>query len=157
MMNMTNQEITKFEFLLLLENNIVCQRYFNVKNYNPSSRYSLELYDYIKEISEEISSDLKIKTSDYLIENQHFFLSNEFVEGDGENQNESFFIEIKFEDEVFIKRVFPANYYHPKIRYTVDIRPQLRQILSDLSKILSSKKVTTKYMEYNLEIENELI
>lgn len=154
---MSNQEITKFEFLLSLENNIVCQRYFNVRNHNPSSRNSIELYEYVKEICEEISEDLRIKTSDFLVENQHFFLSNEYVENEPENQNENFLVEIKLGDDVFIKRVFPANYYHPKIRYTVDVRPQLKQILSDLTKILSSKKITTEYMEYNLDIKKEYV
>jgi len=28
------QEITKFEFLFTLDGNIVCQRFFNVKNHN---------------------------------------------------------------------------------------------------------------------------
>jgi hypothetical protein len=152
-----NQDITKFEFLLSLGNNIVCQRYFNVKNYNPSSRNCMELYEYVKEICEDISHDLKIKTSDFLVENQHFFLSNDFVENETENEKEVFMMEIRLDEDVFIKRVFPANYYHPKIRYTVDIRPQLKQILSDLTKILSTKKVTTTYMGYDLNIKQEVM
>ena len=32
-MSNNQDNITKFEFLLTLENNIVCQRYFNVRNH----------------------------------------------------------------------------------------------------------------------------
>ena len=38
----------KCEFLLKLENNIVCQRYFSVRNFNNKAMYSLDLhYTYI--------------------------------------------------------------------------------------------------------------
>jgi hypothetical protein len=148
---MTNQqEITKFEFLLTLDGNIVCQRFFNVKNHIPQSRRSMDLHYYIKEISEEISEDLKIKTSDYLCENQNYFLNLESVEDGEEDKKEDFLIEIKLNDDVFISRIFPANYYHPKVRYTVDIRPKLKRILSELTDILSTKNLETKYLNYQL-------
>lgn len=148
---MTNQqEITKFEFLLTLDGNIVCQRFFNVKNHNPQARRSMDLHYYVKEISEEISEDLKTKTSDYLCENQNYFLNLESVEDDEENKKEEFLIEIKLNEDVFISRIFPAYYYHPKVRYTVDIRPKLKKILSDLTDILSSKNLETKYLNYQL-------
>ncbi len=148
---MTNQqEITKFEFLLTLDGNIVCQRFFNVRNHNPQSRKSMDLHYYVKEISQEISDDLKIKTSDYLCENQNYFLNLDSVEDDEENKKEEFLIEIKLDEDVFISRIFPAFYYHPKVRYTVDIRPKLKRILSDLTDILSSKNLETKYLNYEL-------
>jgi hypothetical protein len=123
---------------------------FNVKNHNPKARRSMDLHYYIKEISEEISDDLKTKTSDYLCENQNYFLNLESVEDDEENKKEEFLIEIKLNEDVFISRIFPAYYYHPKVRYTVDVRPKLKRILSDLTDILSSKNLETKYLNYEL-------
>ena len=52
---MQNQDITKFEFLLTLEQNIVIQRFFNVTNYNPESKISFFLHECVKEICREIS------------------------------------------------------------------------------------------------------
>jgi hypothetical protein len=148
---MTNQQdITKFEFLLTLDGNIVCQRFFNVKNHNPQSRKSMDLHYYVKNIAEEISEDLKIKTSDYLCENQNYFSNFDSVEEQEDDKKEDFLIEIKLNDDVFIQRIFPANYFHPKVRYTVDIRPKLRRILSDLTDILSSKYLETTYLNYQL-------
>lgn len=144
------QEITKFEFLLTLDGNIVCQRFFNVKNHNPQARKSMDLHYYVKNISEEISEDLKIKTSDYLCENQNYFLNLESVEDSEDNKKEDFLIEIKLNDDVFISRIFPAHFFHPKVRYTVDIRPSLKRILSDLTDILSSKQLETTYLNYQL-------
>ena len=59
-----NQDnITKFEFLLSLEGHIVCQRFFNVRDHVDQSRCSMDLHYYIKNICEDISHDLKIKSS----------------------------------------------------------------------------------------------
>jgi hypothetical protein len=145
-----NQEITKFEFLLSLGGNIVVQRYFNVKDHNPKSIRSLDLYETVKNICEEIADDLKIKTSSYLCENQNFFPNTEVVEEESSTEKEHFLLEIKVNDEVFISRIFPAYYYHPKIRYTVDIRPKLKDFLSELTYVLSSTELETKYLNYQL-------
>ena len=149
---MSNQQpdITKFEFVLTLEGHIICQRYFNVKDHVNQSRRSMDLHYYIKSICEEISEDLKIKSSNYLCENQNYFLSSDYVEDSPEKDREHFLLEIKLEDEVFIQRIFPAYYYHPKVRYTVDIRPKLKRILSDLTDILSSEELETTYLNYEL-------
>lgn len=149
---MTNQKenITKFEFLLSLGGNIVCQRYFNVKDHNDQSKRSMNLHEYVKKICEEISEDLKIKSSNYLCENQNFFLNSEVVEEPKVAEKEEFLLEIKLDDDVFIQRIFPAYYYHPKVRYTVDIRPKLKRILSDLTDILSSEELETTYLQYEL-------
>lgn len=142
------QDITKFEFLLSLENNIVCQRFFNVKDHVIESKKSMDLYYYVKNICDEISEDLKYKTSDYLGDNQNYFLNLENVEDDSEEKKEHFLLEIKLNDDVFISRIFPAYVFHPKVRYTVDIRPKLKRILSDLTDILSAEELEMTYLNY---------
>lgn len=147
---MTNQDVTKFEFLLTLEGNIICQRFFNVREHNPKSRRSMDLHDYVKEISNEIFDDLKIKTSDYLYENREYFYGLNNVEVTDLEEKEHFLLQIKIGDEVFISRVFPAYFFHPKVRYTVDIRPNLKRYLSYLTDILSSEELETTYLNYQL-------
>ena len=58
---MSSNDTTKLEFLLTLSGNIICQRFFNVRNYNPKVRRSLNLHHEVKNICEEISEDLKQK------------------------------------------------------------------------------------------------
>ena len=149
-MSSNQDNITKFEFLLSLEGHIVCQRYFNVRDHVGQARRSMDLHYYVKNICEEISEDLKIKSSDYLCENQNYFLSSDYVEDSNEKDREHFLLEIKLGDDVFIQRIFAAYYYHPKVRYTVDIRPKLKRILSDLTDILSSYDLETSYLQYEL-------
>lgn len=149
---MSNQQldITKFEFLLSLDGNIICQRYFNVKDHVSQSRRSMDIHYYIQNICDDISEDLKMKSSNYLCENQNYFLSSDYVEDAPEKDREHFLLELKIGDEVFIQRIFPAYWYHPKVRYTVDIRPNLKRILSDLTDILSSENLETTYLQYEL-------
>ncbi|MEN9445834.1 MAG: hypothetical protein RL728_346 [Bacteroidota bacterium] len=147
---MNIQEQNKFEFLLTLDGNIICQRFFNVRDFNPVTRKSMELHYEVKNICEEISEDLKIKSSEYLIENQGFFMNNDFVEDPKEAEEQYFLLQIKQGDDVFIQRIFAAHYYHPKVRYAVDIRPKLRRILADLTEVLSYGNPETTYLQYQL-------
>jgi hypothetical protein len=110
----------------------------------------MDLHYYVKNICEEISEDLKMKTSDYLCENQNYILNSEFVEDENEKEKEHFLLEIKLGDDVFISRIFPAYFFHPKVRYTVDIRPKLKRMLSNLTDILSSTELETTYLQYEL-------
>ena len=77
---MHNQDITKFEFILTLEKNIVIQRFFNVSHYNPASKNSLDLYEIITEICEEIATDLKKKTLEYMGDNMEFISDSQRAE-----------------------------------------------------------------------------
>jgi hypothetical protein len=144
------QDITKFEFLLTLEKNIVIQRYFNVMNYNPDAKYSVDLYECVKHICNEISSDLKEKTLDLMNENMEFITDMQSAEERASIKEEHFLLRIKLGEDVFISRIFPAHIYHPKARYAVDIRPKVRKILSELTSVLSSEVLTTTYLQYEL-------
>ena len=147
---MKKVERTPYEFYLYINENIVCQRFFNVRNHNPKARRSMDLHYYVKNICEDISEDLKIKTMDYLCENREYFYGLGSAESNNNEENENFLLVIKLGDDVFIQRTFPANIFHPKVRYTVDIRPHLKRILSDLTDILSSEELETTYLNYQL-------
>ena len=152
---MTNQQdLTKLEFLLTLEGNIIIQRFFNVKDFNPMASCSIDLFECVKEICEEISYDLKMKTIEYLLENQNYYSDFENVETETELGEEHFLLEVKQENHIFISRIFPAYVYHPKVRYTVDIRPKIRGILASLTDVLSSTDIETSDMGYELMTEN---
>jgi hypothetical protein len=146
----SNNDSTKMEFLLTLSGNIIVQRFFNVKGYNPQVRKSMNLHENIKNICEEISLDLKEKTLEYLHDNQNYFPVFDPATSEGPDTEEYFLLEIKHNDDVFISRVFPAHIYHPKVRYSVDIRPKIRRILGELSETLSSDNLERVYLNYEL-------
>jgi hypothetical protein len=56
----------RFEFELTVGNNIICQRFFRINNFNPVSLQSYELTDAIRRCVAIIDRDLKDKTHAYL-------------------------------------------------------------------------------------------
>jgi hypothetical protein len=63
---------------------------------------------------------------------------------------EAFHIKICIGDETICHKIIDAKLYPPKIRYTVDIRPQLKSLLRGLTEIFSSEDLSYEYMEYQL-------
>ena len=134
----------KCEFVLKLGDNIVCQRFFSVRNFNELAIHSMDLHDSVSDIADDIIDRLKLKTLS-LLERDHTENSTESPE-----KEEHFTITIKKGKYVVYTRIFRADLYPPKVRYTVDIRPQISSILRDLTQTLSLKKVLTKYQDYSL-------
>jgi len=144
-------ETTKLEFLMTLNNNFVVQRYFNVRGYNPKARWSVELYEVIRNAAEVIQEDLKIKSSNYLSENMGQIMVNpEILETSNTEGDEYFNIYLKIGDETICHRIWDAKLYPPKTRYTVDVRPHLKKLLRELTDTFSSENLTYKYMEHSL-------
>lgn len=139
------------EFLLTLNDNIVVQRFFNVKGYNPKAKNSMELYEFIKSLSEELHYYLKMKTVVYLLDNKDAIvhdptiMETSFTEGP-----ENFNLYVKVGDTTLCHRIFDGKMYPPKVRYTVDVRPFLKEVLRELTDIFSSKKLTYEYLEFDL-------
>ena len=148
---MKEMDSTKMEFLLTLNDNIVVQRFFNVRNYNPKAKNSLELYEFVKSLSEELHYYLKMKTVVYMMDNR------DAIEHDASIMNTSFTdgpevfnLFVKVGEQTICHRVFDGKRYPPKVRYTVDVRPFLKDVLRELTDIFSNNKLTYEYLEFDL-------
>jgi hypothetical protein len=148
---MKEMDSTKMEFLLTLNDNIVVQRFFNVRNYNPKAKNSLELYEFMKSLSEELHYYLKMKTVVYMMDNR------DAIEHDASIMNTSFTdgpevfnLFVKVGEQTICHRVFDGKRFPPKVRYTVDVRPFLKDVLRELTDIFSNNKLSYKYLEFDL-------
>jgi hypothetical protein len=149
---MKNQEVTKVEFLLMCNDNIVVQRYFNVKGFNKNTHKSIEFYEYIDRLCNKLQYDLKMRSVVYMLDNQFEISENpEILNTSITDGDENFNMYIKLDDMTICQRTFDAKVYPPKVRYTVDLRPKLKSILSDLTDIFSDKKFNYFYPQF---IEN---
>jgi hypothetical protein len=146
---MREQDVTKIEFLLTCNDNIVVQRFFNVKGYNKTTHKSEEFYDYIRMFCNDLQSNLKMRTVVYMLENKYEIgenpdvLNTSITEGD-----ENFNLFIKVDNMTICHRVFDAKVYPPKVRYTVDLRPRLKTILTELTDIFSGKNFNYFYPQF---------
>lgn len=148
---MSNQEPKEIEFLLTIDGNIIVQRLFNVRGFNPNVNKSLDLYYTATSICNRIEDDMKEKTLEYMSQNQDYLTSDEYQEYVNPNKKEDFLLEVKSGDEVFIQRVFPASVYHPKVR--VDIRHMLKDFQYELVETLSTKELEENYLGKDLEVK----
>lgn len=147
------QEITKLEFLLTVNNNFIVQRFFNVKDFNPKAKFSVELYEFIRNFKETLFHELKMKSVVYMLDNSAEIYDNpEVLNTSYTDGPETFNIYLKHNDRIIMHRVFDAKLFPPKIRYTVDVRPHIRNLLYSLTDIFSSKNLTFQYME-NVQLQ----
>ena len=148
---MKQSDATKVEFLLTLNNNIIVQRFLNIKNINPDVKDSVELYDFVKYFSEDLEKYLKMKSIGYLVDNRDSILYDPTImETSSTNDPEFFNIYIKISDQVVSHRIIDGKLYPPKVRYTVDIRNFIKETLKELTSILVSPNLTHTYLEKNL-------
>ncbi len=143
---MRDQDQVKMEFLLTLNENIVVQRFFNVRGYNPKARLSVDLYEYMYDVKEVLHNYLRMKTVVYMLDNKEAIehdpniMNTSFTDGD-----ENFHIYVKIGDETICHRIFDGKLYPPKVRYTVDVRPYLKDVLSNLTDIFSKHDLNHEY------------
>jgi len=148
---MKEQDSTKMEFLLTLNDNIVVQRFFNVKGYNPKAKSSMELYEFMKSLKEELHYYLKMKTVVYMMDNKEAIMDDpKIMETSFTEGPELFNLFVKVGDTTICHRQFDGKLYPPKVRYTVDVRPFLKEVLRELTDIFSSRKLTYEYLEFDL-------
>lgn len=76
---MREQDTTKLEFLMMVNDNIIVQRFFNVREYNPDAKNSLNLYEYLHDLKGTLESQLKMKTVTYMLDNTYEIANNPSV------------------------------------------------------------------------------
>ena len=137
------EEKEKFEFVLSIGENIICQRFFTVRNHNHKTLKSLDLYWAVENIKDVIIGQLVLKTVDIIDLYFKEDLTKQVVD-------EDFTIVIKKGSKIIMTRIFPANIYPPKVRYSVDIRPKISNILRELTDTLSTRKTHSYYLDKQL-------
>lgn len=148
---MKNQDSEKLEFLMTVNDNFIVQRFFNVRNYNKRAKNSYDLYEYLKDFSEILVSDLKSKTLDYMSENLYQIMSNPTILDTSNTEGPEYInIYLKKDGMTMCHRVVDAKMFPPKIRYTVDVRPHLKTLLYDLTDIFSSEELSYEFMDVKL-------
>ena len=144
-------DVTKVEFLITLNDNFVVQRFFNVKGYNPKAKNSVDLYEYTKNLSDELKTKLRNKCVFYMLENRfQIEEDSSILETSNTEGPEVFNIILNVGNETICHRIIDAKIYPPKVRYTLDIRPSIKNILRNITDILSDKNLTHDYLNYSL-------
>lgn len=135
-MNDKKIEQHPFEFILRINGNIICQRYFNIHNFNPDVIESLEMKELLDIITGMNINDfgemgiiptfLKNRSCEYIQffeDNPHLsYKAGEDGEKDIWAKNDNYTFEIKIDDVVVGISHFSGNVFPPKIRYKVNLK-----------------------------------
>lgn len=143
-------EEQRFEFTLYInDTKIICQRYFNIRDFDEkyNSADMKELLDNIVGMNTDdigglgiIPNRLKEKSVDYLWDNFNPYFVQETSTNLGTDKEDVFQFEIKIDKIVVGKAQFPGTIFPPKVRYQVDIKDIIPQIMSEIRYYLSVKK-----------------
>jgi len=154
-------EEQRFEFVLYINKHIICQRYFSIKDFNEKSLKSLELKELMDKIVGMnngsfgtlgiIPASFKKKSIDFLWKNYNPYLPAKAEMYKNIFEKEDMFdFEIKVDKNVVAKSCFSGNYFPQNVRYQVDIKEIIGQIISEIRYALSQKKYTNKYGEVKI-------
>jgi hypothetical protein len=111
----------------------------------------LEVSNLLRIVGEIVENNLKIKSLVYMVDNQdQIMIDPKILETSNTDAPEYFNIYVRIGDETICHRIVDAKLYPPKVRYTVDIRPELKSILTGLTDIFSDEDLTYRYLNYQL-------
>jgi hypothetical protein len=138
---------------------IICQRMFNVRNYNDGVINSAE----IKELMDELTGIHTVRmgmipTFLKKISKKNCWNSYNPYRvvpiGDETSdifENEDIFtFEIKVDGKVVAKSSFSGNWFQKEVRYEVNIRQIIPSIIAEISDFFSRSEYTTTYGEYDI-------
>ena len=146
------KEQRKFEFTVYLNDNIIVQRYFNVIGFNHRAINSLDFKDVVDYNRDIIQLHMKNKSLDFMNENRRAFYENPQFEQNG--LKDVMKIVVRMDEKVIAMREWDATIYPVKVRYMVDIREHIYEMITRIQKCLSEKneRLETKYLEYDLAV-----
>lgn len=142
----------KFEFLLLINGNIICQRYFSVKDFNADVLKSYNLKTCVDKCVDIITgensynihsrSTFKGKTWEYLWSGYNPYLDDYSLPTNEKEVDEDIFtFQIRVNGRNVIEKMFSGNNYPPKVRYDVDIRGIIPEIIAEIQETMNEKNL----------------
>lgn len=140
----------KFEFVLNINDNIICQRYFSIKSFNRDVVKSLDIKWCVDDVVDMVKDDLKEKSYEYLYKQYNPYVKQTQEEIDNMNkdiyENEDIFdFQIKIDDRVVAQRQFSGNVYPQRVRYSVDVRSLIPKIIRHIQDVFSQENFTVEY------------
>ena len=133
-----------WEFSLYINNHIIVQRYFKVPNYNKNVIKSADVKDVGDYCVDIITSDLKSKSIDYMWERYNPYIKQTIEDIPHRIKKDDVIdFEIKVKGYIAYKRRIDASVYQPYVKYAMDIKPLIRDIIEEIRDGFSQEEFTT--------------
>lgn len=156
-------EVERFEFSFFVNDNIICQRYFKIRDFDeklaPLNEATARVYkskvnkelakvNLLKELADSITSVdfgiipnfLKRKSIDYLWDNyKPYYAQNDDSYRTPPKKGDMFQFEVKVDTQSILKVEFPNEYFTLNPKINVDIREVIQEIITEIRYYLSVK------------------
>ena len=156
-------EVERFEFSFFVNDNIICQRYFKIRDFDenlaPLNEASARVYksnvnkelakvNSLKELADSVASVdfgiipnfLKRKSIDYLWDNyKPYYAQNEDSYRTPPKKGDMFQFEVKVDTQSILRVEFPNEYFTLNPKINVDIREVIQEIITEIRYYLSVK------------------
>jgi len=156
-------EVERFEFSFFVNDNIICQRYFKIRDFDenlaPLNEAKARVYksnmgkeldniNTLKELAESVASVdygiiptyLKRKSVDYLWDNyKPYYAQNEDSYKTPPKKGDMFQFEIKVDTQSILRVEFTNEYFTLNPKINVDIREVIQEIITEIRYYLSVK------------------
>ena len=133
---------------MYINDKIICQRFFNIRDYNENVIHSYELKELVDRITGTnidvigsmgiIPNHLKNKSVDFLWNNFNPYMTKDET-NKGTDKIDNFQFEIKVDKISVAKSHFSGNLFPPKVRYSVDIKEVIPNIITEIRHFFSLK------------------
>ena len=144
----------RFEFLLHINGHIIVQRYFHVMNYNKNVCNSMDMRWQLDDFIGLIKEDLHQKTEEFLWTRYNPYVAQRIPDYPSDSiylKSHVFKFEIKIDKETVIEGDFDGSIYPPGVRYQIDIKGVIPDIVYNIRQVLASKKLTKNYGKVQLQ------
>jgi len=136
----------KFEFILRINGNIICQRYFSIKTFN--THFQWGIIDCLEDCVEMVQKQLKNKSVEYLWAQHNPYekqTEDQINRTPIYDKEDIFDFEIRIDERVVAAKKFTGNIYPQRVRYSVDIRELIPKIINQIQDILGQEKFSVEY------------
>lgn len=156
-MRKNNVREERFEFVFYINGNIIVQRFFDVPNYNPKFRYSLEskeLMDSLMGMNNGPFGTLGIIPNSFKEKNMRnewreynpYEVQNaNWINPNNENlfeKEDNFTLKIKVDRRTIVEGQFCGNYFPKYVRHFVDITGVIGDVISEITDYMSIEEHT---------------
>jgi xylose isomerase len=125
-----------YEFLMTINGNYICQRFFNVKNEKDDIRNNFDsLFSCINEISDIILDDIKEQTTDFLWNNYNPYLESYTIEGSVETSK---FDDVNISIKQYNKNMISKSLKINQLPGRLDIRENIPIIINKIRNVISN-------------------
>ena len=131
------KEQKRFEFTVYLNDNIIVQRFFNVIGFNQKAINSMNFKYVIDYNMELIMQHMKNKTYVFMDDNRELFFDDPNFEKN--DFNDVMKLVVRLDGKNIAYREWDATIYPVKVRYSVDIREYIFEMITSIQKCLSEK------------------